>query len=52
MAKETKLASGALGTAESILMGVSGTAPGFSAAATTARKRTIKRRPSLPRCGT
>lgn len=36
MAKETKLASGALGTAESILMGVSGTAPGFSAAATTA----------------
>jgi amino acid transporter len=36
MAKETKLAAGALGTAESILMGVSGTAPGFSAAATTA----------------
>jgi len=36
MAKETKLAAGALSTAESILMGVSGTAPGFSAAATTA----------------
>ncbi len=36
MSKETKLAAGAIGTAESIIMGVSGTAPGFSAAATTA----------------
>ncbi len=36
MSKENKLAAGSLGTAESIIMGVSGTAPGFSAAATTA----------------
>lgn len=36
MAEETKLAAGTLGTAESIIMGVSGTAPAFSVAATTA----------------
>lgn len=36
MSKEIKLAEGALGTTESIIMGVSGTAPAFSAAATTA----------------
>ncbi|WP_032112619.1 APC family permease [Candidatus Paracaedibacter symbiosus] len=35
MAEETKLATGSLGTAESIIMGISGTAPAFSAAATT-----------------
>lgn len=36
MSQPTKLAEGALGIAESIIMGVSGTAPAFSAAATTA----------------
>lgn len=36
MSKETKLAENSLSTAESIIMGVSGTAPAFSAAATTA----------------
>jgi amino acid transporter len=34
--KHSKLAEGALGTAESIVMGVAGTAPAFSVAATTA----------------
>lgn len=36
MKNEAKLAAGSLGTAESIIMGVSGTAPAFSVAATTA----------------
>src|SRR5579871_644013 len=36
MADGAKLANGALGTTESIIMGVSGTAPAYSAAATTA----------------
>lgn len=36
MSEETELAAGSLSTAESIIMGVSGTAPAFSAAATTA----------------
>jgi amino acid transporter len=34
--KETKLATGSLGLTESIIMGVSGAAPAFSAAASTA----------------
>jgi amino acid transporter len=36
MSKHGKLAEGALGTAESVVMGVAGTAPAFSVAATTA----------------
>lgn len=36
MSQHAKLAEGALGTVESIIMGVSGTAPAFSSAATTA----------------
>lgn len=35
MSEKSKLAKGALGTTESVIMGVSGTAPAFSAAATT-----------------
>lgn len=36
MTEETKLAKDSLGTTESIIMGISGTAPSYSAAATTA----------------
>lgn len=36
MSKESNLAKDSLGTIESVIMGVSGTAPGFSVAATTA----------------
>lgn len=35
MSEKSKLAEGSLGTTESVIMGVSGTAPAFSAAATT-----------------